>query len=347
MEYCKHWRELRHDIKSRAYPLLDLRSPKEFELGHIPNAFNLPLLNNEERHQVGKLYKEAGKSEAVARGLEIFAAKASNFLAEIEKLAPNKKLAVHCWRGGMRSYLVGYWLSLAGFEVRILKGGYKSFRKDVLEGIDRLAQHPKIVLNGRTGSGKTLFIEDLIKRGCAAINLEALAHHRGSTFGGLAQKEKSPTQQNFENQLYDVYLDFEKAPRILLEIENFIGPVCVPQHIRESLQSSPMIFISRNFEDRVAILEKTYCEEWSAEAEAEFTCNIVLLRKYLSQEEEIKIVQAIQRKDFSYAISQLLTLRYDKVYDKSLRRHQQQALAHFNLSSEEDAAKDFVQKALT
>lgn len=346
MRYCKHWRNIRAQIKPGKFPLIDLRSPKEFALGHIPGAVNLPLLDNEERHQVGKLYKEAGKAEAVSLGLELFAAKAERFLEEVEKLAPTKTLSLHCWRGGMRSRLVAYWLSLAGFEVVLLEGGYKKFRKDVLEGLDKFAAHPKIVLNGRTGSGKTLFLIDFVQKSCA-IDLEGIARHRGSTFGGLAQVEDSPTQQNFENQIYDAYLNCESSPKLLVEIENFIGPVSVPQRIRESLQKSPMIFLSRDFEDRVRLLNEIYCENWNAEAETQFVSNLTLLRKYLSHEEELKIIQAIQRKDFSYAISQLLRLRYDPVYDKGLKRHELQAIAHFNLSSDAETAKVFVENALT
>jgi len=345
LQYCSHWRDIRTTLKTGTFPLVDLRSPKEFALGHIPRAINIPLLDNEERHQVGKLYKEGGKREAVHLGLEIFAAKAERFLFQIEQLAPQRTIAVHCWRGGMRSRLVGYWLSLAGFEVSILKGGYKSFRRDVHEGLDELAAHPKIVLNGRTGSGKTLFLKNFAREQ-RAIDLEGLAHHRGSTFGGLAQEQDSPTQQNFENQIYDAYLDSKKSPKLLFEIENFIGPVCVPQRIRESLQLAPMIFLSREFEDRVQLLTQIYCENWDDEAEKQFQSNLVLLRKYISHEEEQKILHAIQRKDFSYAISQLLRLRYDRVYDKSLKRHQLQAIAHFNLSSDAEAAKVFVENAL-
>ena len=328
-------------------PLLDLRSEKEFYLGHIPRAVNLPLLNNQERHEIGTLYKHEGKSPAVSRGLEIFAEKADVFLQKVETLAPDKKLILYCWRGGMRSRLVAYWLTLAGFQVEVIRGGYKSFRRDVLDGLDKLARHPKLVLNGRTGSGKSQFLEDMRARGCGVINLEQLAQHRGSTFGGIAQKESSPSQQTFENLLYEAYLQVSSHPRLLLEIENFIGPVSVPQRVRESLRGSPMIFLSRNFEDRLDLIQKVYCEGWNRETEYEFISNLVLLRKYLSRAEEEEIILAVRRKDFSFAISQLLQLRYDRVYDKSLKRHQQQAIAHFNLSEEEELARSYVQKILT
>ena len=218
LQYCSHWKELRTDLKSGRLALIDLRSPKEFGLGHIPEAINIPLLDNTERHQIGKLYKESGKSEAVRLGLELFAAKSQSFLSQIETLSSANTIALYCWRGGMRSRLVGTWLALAQFNVRILKGGYKAFRRDVLDGIKNFSDHPKIVLNGRTGSGKTLFIKDMQESGYPVVDFEGLACHRGSAFGALAQGEASPTQQNFENQLYDAYLDVQKYPKILVEI---------------------------------------------------------------------------------------------------------------------------------
>jgi tRNA 2-selenouridine synthase len=342
-----HWEDVREKLKKNGEPLFDLRSEKEFTLGHIPGALNLPLLNNEERHEVGKLYKEEGKSLAVARGLEIFSQKAEDFLKKIEKRVRTQSLTLYCWRGGMRSGLMAQWLTLAGYDVTVLKGGYKNFRRDVLLRLEQLAEHPKLVLNGRTGSGKTEFLAHIQQLGYPAIDLEHLARHRGSTFGGIAQKESCPSQQNFENTLYEAYLDYKTSPCILFEIENFIGPVCVPQRVRESLQKSPMIFLTRNFEDRVSLLERTYCEGWNDETEKEFFIRLPLLRKYISLQEEQNILRAIQKKDFSYAISQLLRLRYDRVYDKSLSRHQQQALAHFNLSCEETLAVEFVKRALS
>lgn len=347
LQYIGHWHKVRKTLKSSTnLPLIDLRSPKEFSLGHIPGAINLPLLDNNERHQVGKLYKEAGTHAAVELGLEIFAAKCATFLGQIESLTPNS-IFLYCWRGGMRSRLVGLWLSYAGYKVKVLKGGYKSFRQDALLGLKSLAQHPKIVLHGRTGVGKTLILKELADQGFPTIDLEGLAKHRGSAFGDLDQEKNSVSQQNFENALYEAYLEVESFPKILVELENFIGPVKVPQHIRESLQKSPMVFIDRHFTDRVQILTQIYCQNWNTEKEQDFLSRLPMLQKYISSSDIEQIKTAIKNLHFSYVISQLLKLRYDRVYDKSLKRHQPQALAHFNLSEDEEAAKTFLQKALT
>ncbi len=348
LQYLGHWHEVRKTLKSAASPpLIDLRSPKEFSLGHIPGAINLPLLDDNERHQVGKLYKEAGTHAAISLGLEIFAAKCSSFLNQIEAHSKNTAVVLYCWRGGMRSRLVGLWLTYAGYEVKILKGGYKTFRQDTLLSLGSLAQHPKIVLHGRTGSGKTLLLRELAEQGYPTIDLERLANHRGSAFGDLAQEKISVTQQNFENTLYDAYLEVHSCPKILVELENFIGPVKVPQHIRESLQKSPMVFVDRHFADRVQILTQVYCQKWSPEMEQDFLTRLPLLKKYISSSDLEQIKIAIKDLNFSYVISQLLKLRYDRVYDKSLKRHQPQALAHFNLSEDGELAKSFLQKALT
>ncbi|MBI2602382.1 MAG: tRNA 2-selenouridine(34) synthase MnmH [Deltaproteobacteria bacterium] len=341
-----HWRELPRREQSRRV-LIDLRSPKEFARGHVPDAVNLALLDDDERHEVGKTFKERGKAEAVALGLEVFARKAPLFLTAVENLtSQGGELFVHCWRGGMRSRLVGMWLARAGFRVRILRGGYKSYRREVLTALDHLALHPKLVVNGRTGSGKTHLLEELSKEGLPVIDWEGLAHHRGSAFGALAQEHAPPTQQNFENLLAEHYGKVCHHKTLLLELENNIGPVKVPCKIRKSMENSPMIFVSRDFNDRVNLLARIYCKDWDSQREKEFVENVALLKKFIPKRDMEALQEAVRERKFPYAIGQLLTLRYDKAYDKSLERYRGNAIASFNLSREYKQAKDFLHSTL-
>ena len=142
-------------------------------MGSIPGAVNVPLLDDLERHDVGLLYKQEGKASAVALGVELFATKADRFFDKLSQFfEPRREVVLYCARGGMRSQSVARWLSNSGVRASILDGGYKSFRRQVLELLDQLARHPKLVLNGRTGCGKTQLIRALSAEASGAIDLE-------------------------------------------------------------------------------------------------------------------------------------------------------------------------------
>jgi len=217
-----------------ALPLIDLRAPNEFHKGAFPNAISLPLLTDEERHRVGVRYKQAGQSAAIALGeqlvaQEVRAHRLHGWLAAVRDNArAGKRTALMCWRGGLRSAVVQRWLLEAGVEVPRITGGYKALRHvaiDVLEGAEH---HPRpvYVLGGPTGSGKTALLHLL----GATIDLEGLAHHRGSAFGGHAQEQ--PTQTTFENSLACTLLRHWSEPwrATLYEDESRnIGRAAIPE----------------------------------------------------------------------------------------------------------------------
>lgn len=327
------WRRLRDEIRSGSMPIVDLRSPKEYARGRIPEAVNIPLLDDAERHRVGLTYKTVGKTEATQIGLELFACKSSNFLSQLDQaVGPDNALVLYCWRGGMRSNLVASWLAAMGYHVHLLEGGYKMFRREILSNLDRLAQHELLVLNGRTGSGKTDIIQELLTEGSPVIDLEGLASHRGSAFGGFAQAKMSPTQQDFENSLVDRYLEIDSHPVILIEIENYIGPIAVPKGLRENICRSKMIFVSRDFDDRVRKLADTYVKNWDETQDAMFIEKMELLSKFISQKDRRIILDAVERRDFAVVVEALLKLRYDRSYDKGLKKHESQRIANLDLT---------------
>ena len=199
---------------SATYPVLDVRSPGEYKHAHLPNAISFPLFSDEERKVVGTAYKQQSREQAIKYGLDYFGVKMRKMVEEAEGIianwqktigkdaSSNKTLLVHCWRGGMRSGAVAWLLDLYGFKVYTLVGGYKAFRKWSLSQFEK--QYQFRILGGYTGSGKTNLLENLQKQGETTINLEGLAHHKGSAFGNIGMPAQ-PSQEQFE-KIYSYYL---------------------------------------------------------------------------------------------------------------------------------------------
>ncbi|RYD88986.1 MAG: tRNA 2-selenouridine(34) synthase MnmH [Sphingobacteriales bacterium] len=181
-----------------AGPLLDVRAPIEFEAGHMPGAVSFPIFTDEERKRIGTLYKQAGHDRAVIEGLHFLGPRMAEVVKKANKLFPDKKVRMHCWRGGLRSGTMAWLLDLGGFEVTLLDSGYKSWRNHVLQTFTQPWQ--LVILGGMTGSGKTDLLKQLQNAGEQVIDLEGLAHHKGSSFGGIDQPAQ-PTQEEFENRL--------------------------------------------------------------------------------------------------------------------------------------------------
>ena len=168
-------------------PLVDVRTPAEFAHGHICGAHNIPLFSNDERAEVGTTYKQAGREQAILLGFDLTGSKWSGFIKQALEIAPSEKIAVHCWRGGMRSGAMAWCLNLYGFDVYLLTGGYKHYRRRVL---DIFAEKFDIrILGGLTGSGKTKVLHQLKALGEQVIDLEGLAGHQGSAFGSMNRLE--------------------------------------------------------------------------------------------------------------------------------------------------------------
>jgi tRNA 2-selenouridine synthase len=331
-------------VRGRRYPLLDVRSPKEFELGAALalGAASAPLLDNDERAEVGTLYKQVGKVEATQRGLELFAAKADRYLEDITRMAPpGSTLGIHCWRGGMRSALTASWLKAAGFDPIVVRGGYKAYRRTVLAALDAFAERQLLVLDGRTGSGKSDMLRTLTEQ-VPLVDFEGHARHRGSAFGDFAQSAPVPTQQTFENELAEAFLRLGDAPKILVEIENFIGPLKLPTKLRERIVTSPVVLIERDFDDRVERLASEYAAGWSQREDALFVERLKLLAKHVSRDDIARIVSATERRDFRTATALLLELRYDKVYDKGIAKRADNIIARFNLTHQNAEAISFI-----
>ncbi|MCC7464910.1 MAG: tRNA 2-selenouridine(34) synthase MnmH, partial [Saprospiraceae bacterium] len=230
--------------------LLDVRSPGEYAQGHIPGAISFPLFTDEERAKVGKMYKQTGKEEAMELGLRIVGPKMADFVKQAKKLAPNRRLAIHCWRGGQRSGSMAWLFRQSGFEVATLSGGYKAYRQHLLNYFGK-TDLKLIVIGGQTGSGKTKVLHALQDAGEQIIDLEALAHHKGSAFGFIGEQPQ-PTVEQFENELFHTQKALDPDRRVWIENESkSIGRVFIPLDFWTKMKAAPLVNIEIPFDTRL------------------------------------------------------------------------------------------------
>lgn len=311
------------EMHTNKLPVFDARCPKEYQQGHIPGALNLPLLNDEERHVVGITYKEKGNHEAVKKGFDLVGHKFSAYIREAETLAPDRKIMIYCWRGGMRSNIMAWLLNLAGFEVYLLKGGYKSYRRWCNE---QFASPGKIIIvSGKTGVGKTEILNQLAQAGEAILDLEGLASHKGSAFGGLGQKSQ-PSQEQFENDL-GWQLSQNKSEYLWAESESrFIGKMRIPDILFDLLCASAMIEITRSTELRAERILSEY-GHFSVEALTEKTNSLI---KRMGGDRVKICLESLDGGDMMGWVLPLLDY-YDKGYAHALSERKGQVLAMYDV----------------
>lgn len=292
--------------------LLDVRSPGEYAQGHVPDAVSFPLFSDEERAQVGRMYKQRGQAAALQLGLEFVGPKMAGFVQQAGELAPQQRLAVHCWRGGQRSRSVAWLLSTAGFDVALLDGGYKHYRQYVLESFDRLSL-PLLVVGGRTGTGKTKILWSLRDLGEQILDLEALAHHKGSAFGSIGETPQ-PTVEQFENDLFAAVRQLDPTRRIWVENESrAIGRVYVPAGLWQQMKSAPLFNIQIPQAERVQNLVADYACCDPGELEAAFE----RIGGKLGGQHLKAALTALEQRDFA-AAAELALAYYDKTYQHGL-----------------------------
>lgn len=222
--------------RSRTRPVFDVRTPSEFATGHVPGAHNLPLFSDEERAAIGTTYAGAGRHAALLEGLDLVGPKLRQIVEAVTAEVDGKEVLVHCWRGGMRSESVAWLLGFFGYRVQRLRGGYKAFRRFVNTRFAR--ERPIRILGGLTGSGKTEVLRVLRDRGTQVIDLEALAHHKGSVFGGLGEAPQV-TQQQFENTLALRWHALDPTRPVWIEDESRrIGSVNIPNALFNQMREA-------------------------------------------------------------------------------------------------------------
>lgn len=237
-------------------PIIDVRAPIEFNQGAMPNAINLPLMNNEERAAVGTCYKQHGSQKAVELGHQLVKGeiKAHRVAAWREACERFPSGFICCARGGMRSHIVQKWLAEIGIDYPLIEGGYKALRQATIEMTNELVQRPIILIGGCTGNGKTTLVRSLPE----GIDLEGFAHHRGSSFGRTVEAQFA--QATFENYLAVDML--KKSPyysRWVLEDEGrAIGANGLPESLRIQMATAHLVVVDDPFERRMARLKEEY-----------------------------------------------------------------------------------------
>jgi tRNA 2-selenouridine synthase len=315
--------------------IADVRSPSEFNAGHIPGAINIPLFDDKERESVGVKYVKEGRVPAIIEGLKLTGPAFVSKLEQGLQISKNGKLLVHCWRGGMRSEAMGWLFSLADLEVYILEGGYKSYRRYALESLS--GKQKMIVLGGMTGSSKSLILRHLKSLGEQVIDLEQLANHKGSAFGALGQLPQ-PSSEQFSNLLFSEWKCLNAELPVWLEDESRnIGQVFMPEEFYLNMQKTPVIELVMNIDLRLSYL----LEEYSDYPPESLKAAVQKISRRLGGDNTKVAVEAIENKDFTRAIEIVLHY-YDKSYLFGVKNRDKNNTLQVNLDSlniEENATK--------
>jgi len=321
--------DYRHVLCERT-PLIDLRAPAEFARGAFPYAVNLPLLDDAERAAVGTRYRERGQAAAIELGESLVAGatRAGRVEAWRRFVARHPSTHLYCWRGGLRSRIAQQWLAECGVEVPRIDGGYRALRRTCIEAIDAFALSQRsIVIGGRTGSGKTALLKTFV----GAVDLEALANHRGSAFGAMHTAQPAPIA--FENTLGIELLRRPSGPVLLEDESRTIGRLAVPESLHGAMQRAPLIVLEVSRRERAAHIHDEYVAEplrrgiAARELQQRFCAATDRIRRRLGGVRHLAVRRAI---DAAFAdapsnrdrhiewIELLLEWYYDPMYDYQL-----------------------------
>lgn len=294
---------------------IDVRSPVEYEVGHIPNAINIPLFENSERVEVGTTYKQVGPEEAKELGLAYVSAKLPSIVGQIRQFYKSgQQVIVYCWRGGMRSKSIVSILEMMGISASQLLGGYKAYRQYLLTKLNDFEVKPRVVvLCGSTGTGKTAILERLADRDIPVIDLENLANHRGSVFGQIGLG-KPATAQNFDAALLTALEKLNNKPYIVVECESKrIGNVYLPDCLFAAMKQGKKILISTDIEVRVERLIEEYLDIYNDNCQA-IAASIESLRRRLGNKKTDQLLTDFNTGKIQEIVRTLLIDYYDPMY---------------------------------
>ena len=337
--------------KSRTIPVADVRTPAEYEKGHIPGAFLFPLFNNGERAEVGTLYVQEGRTAAVLKGLQLAGPRLEAMARRGLEIAggrpgtaggsaagpdgpaaaggpatyPGGSLLLYCWRGGMRSASVAWLMEKVGIRCYTLENGYKAYRNHLLGFFEHLP-HSINVLGGLTGSGKTERLQAMASAGEQFIDLEALANHKGSAFGKLGNPPQ-PATEHFQNLLFRAFSQMDPSRPVWLEDESRnVGRCSLPDGLWEKMQQARFFLLETSREQRVERLMKEY-----GNFEPDLLENAIMkIQKRLGLDQCKKAVDACRSGHIQIALEICLAY-YDKSYTYQLEtRKKNNGLHTFN-----------------
>jgi tRNA 2-selenouridine synthase len=307
--------------------IVDVRTPLEFAEDHIPGAINVPVLSNEERVIVGTMYKQVSPYEATRHGAALVMRNIAHHLDTTFADRPrNWRPLIYCWRGGKRSGSMTTMFNMIGWQARQLDGGYKTYRRSVLE---KLAAWPQrfdyIALIGHTGTGKTRLLHALRDAGAQVLELEGLACHRGSLLGAWPNRPQ-PSQKAFDSALIGALAQFDPARPVFVEAESRrIGAITLPDALLERFRRGTCVEIRAALDERVAFLLDDYAHLF--DDPARFKQQLAPLIGLHSREQVLRWQQLIDENARSELFHELLEGHYDPAYQRSCRQHFSQ-LAH-------------------
>jgi tRNA 2-selenouridine synthase len=312
--------------KSGGIPVLDVRTPEEFRQGHITGAINLPLFDTDERAIIGRFYKEQGRDAAIIKGFELCSGKTGKFVSTGRAIAKDNSLLLHCWRGGFRSASLAWLFETAGIKTCVLKGGYKTYRGHVLNWLKR--PFNLIVLGGMTGSGKTDILLHLKETGFQILDLESLAHHKGSAFGSLGEEAQKSNEQ-FENDIFGFLAECNPDQPVWVEDESQnIGRNLIPFAFFRQILTSPLICIETDIQTRLDRLVRDYAE---FPVDSLSMC-IKRISKRLGGLKTKAALEYLEERNFRKVAGIMLDY-YDKTYSYSLRKRDIRKVHTVNICS--------------
>lgn len=321
---------VREALELSGAKIIDVRSESEYAEATIPGALNIPLLDNSQRAEVGKLYKQKGAEEARELGLQFVSPKLSGIVRQFSEQAQEGPLVVFCWRGGMRSKSVCSLLESMGLPVYRLVGGYKAYRRYVHEYLTRPLSLKVVVIHGLTGVGKTEVLHELRRMSLPAVDLEGLANNRGSVFGQIGMYPQ-PSQKMFDSLLVKELALWEAAGYIIVECESRrIGRLILPDNLIEAMRNGIKILAYCPIKIRMERIKRIYSsknEFGLVENKEELKKAIKSLERRIGKQRTTEFCRMVDLGQLNEVVQHLLVSYYDPLY-----RYPSEPSAQYDLS---------------
>ena len=325
--------------------IIDVRSPAEFALDHIPGAVNYPVLSNEERITIGTLYKQESPFAAKKLGAALVSKNIANHLENHFLDLPREwRPLIYCWRGGERSGAFTHILNRIGWKAKQLEGGYQGFRRTVIDDLEKAAdQFSFQVICGMTGSGKTKVLQEIGTLGAQILDLEGLAVHRGSVLGNEPNIEQ-PTQKAFETALWNALRALDPSKPIYVESESKkVGGLHVPDALMDKIRNGACIELRSSMQTRVSWLIREYYH-FLVDTD-HFKEKLALLTAHYGKVQIAKWNDAIDARNFPELVEELLVKHYDPSYQSSIVRNFPQYSIENFVQLENDSDEAFANAA--
>lgn len=298
--------------------LIDVRSPSEYVEDHIPTSLNIPLLDDEERKEVGICYKQVGPKEARVLGVDLVSPKLPEFIREFINIKQNNKMTVaYCWRGGLRSNSAAGLVRLVGMQVYTIKGGWKEYRRHVADFLDNFPPEFKFInFYGPTGCAKTEILRLLDNQGLNILDLEKAASHKGSSFGRVDEPEyKNVTQKNFESKIWHTFYRNEGKLFICEGESKKIGKVSIPNPVYARMNSGISVVADTSLDFRIAFTVENYKPDRYIE---EIRESLLRLKRFIGAAKIAELSAMLDRGDYESFTRDLLLDYYDPLYLRSI-----------------------------